>query len=206
MTTDQPRVGQQRPGGRAARVRAAILEAVFDLLADVGYERLSIDEVAQRAGVHKTTVYRRWPTKAELVMDSACESSVQNVPIPDMGTLHGDLQQLARGVVSNIGTEPGSQTTLAIVAAAAASPELASSLHTFWAERLTLSAPIIERAKARGELPPSADANLIIQALIGPIWIRLLLTGETIDQDLADQTAALIADLVRPTISTDRPV
>ncbi len=197
MTTKQPRVGEARPGGRAARVRTAVLDATFEMLAEVGYERLSIEEVARRAGVHKTTVYRRWSTKAELVLDTARASSAENVPIPDTGTLHGDLRELAREVASNIGTDPGSQTTLAIVAAAAASAELASSMHTFWAERLELTTPIVERAIQRGELPPSADANLIIETLIGPMWIRLLLTGETIDNDVADRVATLVAGCAR---------
>ena len=195
MAETRRRVGQQRPGGRAARVRTAVLDAVYDLLGDVGYERLTIDSVAQRAGVHKTTVYRRWPTKAELVLDAARASSSQNVPIPDTGTLRGDLQQLARGVVSNVATATTAQTTLALVAAAASSAELAASMHMFWSERLALTAPIIERAIEREELPPSTDANLIIETLIGPIWIRLLLTGEPIDVDLADRTAALVAAL-----------
>jgi len=197
MTTDQPRVGEQRPGGRAARVKAAVLAAVSDLLAEVGYERLTFEAVATRAGVHKTTVYRRWPTKAELVLDSARTSSAQNIPIPDTGTLHGDLQQLARGVVANLGTETRARTTLSIVAAAAASTEVMESMRTFWAERLSLTSPIIERAIARGELPPSADANLIVECLVGPIWIRLLLTGETIDSDLADRAAALVSGLAK---------
>lgn len=178
-------------------MRTAVLEATYRLLAEVGYERLSIEEVARRAGVHKTTVYRRWPTKAELVLDTARASSAENIPVPDTGTLHGDLRQLARGVVSNIGSDPGSQTTFAIVAAAAASADLTSSMHTFWAERLALTTPIVDRAIERGELPPSTDANLIIETLIGPMWVRLLLTGETIDDDLADRVATLVAGCAR---------
>lgn len=193
MSANQSRVGERRPGGRAARVRTAVLQAVHDLLAEVGYERMTIEEIARRAGVHKTTVYRRWPTKAELVLETARASSAENVPVPDTGTLHGDLQQLARGVVSNIGSDPGSQTTLAIVAAAAASAELAFAMHAFWAERLAVTIPVVERAIKRGELPLATDANLIIETLIGPIWIRLLLTGETIDNDLADRVATLVA-------------
>ena len=127
------------------------------------------------------------------MLDAARASSSQNVPIPDTGTLRGDLQQLARGVVSNVATATTAQTTLALVAAAASSAELAASMHMFWSERLALTAPIIERAIEREELPPSTDANLIIETLIGPIWIRLLLTGEPIDVDLADRTAALVA-------------
>ena len=168
MSANQSRVGERRPGGRAARVRTAVLQAVYDLLAEVGYERMTIEEIARRAGVHKTTVYRRWPTKAELVLETARASSAENVPVPDTGTLHGDLQQLARGVVSNIGSDPGSQTTLAIVAAAAASAELAFAMHAFWAERLAVTIPVVERAIKRGELPLATDANLIIETLIGP--------------------------------------
>jgi AcrR family transcriptional regulator len=170
-----------------------VLEASFELLAEVGYERLSIEEVAVRAGVHKTTVYRRWPTKAELVLDATRVFSEQQIPIPDTGSLLGDLQALARYVVANIGMEPGARRTQSIVAAAASSADLASSMHRFWAERLALTVPIVERAIERGEVPSSSDPNLIIETLIGPIWVRLLLTGETIDNDFADRVAKLVA-------------
>jgi AcrR family transcriptional regulator len=198
MASKQPRVGEQRPGGRAARIRACILEATFELLADVGYERLIIEEVAARAGVHKTTVYRRWPTKAELVLDATRVFSERDIPIPDTGSLSGDLQALARDVAANIGAETGARRTRSIVAAAASSSDLAASMHTFWAERLALTVPIIDRAIEREEIPASSDANLIIETLIGPMWVRLLLTGEIIDNDFADRVAELVATACSP--------
>ncbi len=193
MTTTEQRVGEQRPGGRAERVRTAVLEATSELLTEVGYDRLTIDEVAERAGVHKTTVYRRWPTKPELIAEAVRVHSDENVPIPDTGTVLGDLQALASEVVANIGSDGGTRRSRSIAAAAATSDELAAGLHEFWVHRLTAAAPIIERAIARGELPPDSDANLIIETLVGPIWLRVLLTGEPIDVDLAERIALLVA-------------
>ena len=192
MTTPPRRVGEQRPGGRAERVRSAVLDATSALLTEVGYDRLSIEEVATRAGVHKTTVYRRWPTKPELIADAALVHSAENVPTPDTGTLHGDLRALAIEVVANIGTEGGSRRSRSIVAAAATSDELMTELHAFWAHRLAAAAPVVERAVERGELPPDSDANLVIESLVGPIWLRLLLTGEPIDEDFARRIAELV--------------
>lgn len=186
-------MGERRPGGRAARVRASVLDATIELLSDVGYERLTIEAIASRAGVHKTTVYRRWPTKAELVLDATRTISERGIPIPDTRTLRGDLRALARDVVATIGSESGGRRSLSLVAAAASTPELAAAMHRFWAERLIATRPIVERAIARGELPAAADANTIIEALIGPLWIRLLLTGETIDESVADRVADLVA-------------
>lgn len=192
MTSTHPRVGEQRPGGRAARVRTAVLQATAELLMEVGYDQFTVDEVAARADVHKTTVYRRWPTKAQLITDAVRTHSAENVPIPDTGSVLGDLQALARSVVANIGSEGGSRRSRSIVAAAAHSEELTASMHTFWAERLAVSIPIVERAIERGDLPPDTDPNLIIETVIGPIWLRLLLTGEPITADLAERVAELV--------------
>lgn len=192
MADPEARVGERRPGGRAARVRTSVLAATADLLNEVGYDEFSVDEVASRAGVHKTTVYRRWPTKAEMVADAIRAHSDENVPIPDTGTVLGDLRALARSVVANIGTDEGSRRSQSIVAASAQSQELAESMHSFWAERLAGSIPIIERAIERGELPQDSDPNLIIETLIGPIWIRLLLTGEPINDEFAHRVAELV--------------
>lgn len=193
MAEPQTRVGEQRPGGRAARVRVAVLRAAAELLTEVGYDAMKVEEVATRAGVHKTTVYRRWPTKSELVADAVRVNSERNVPIPDTGTVLGDLQEFATDIVANIGSTGGGRRTKSIVAAATSSEALAAGMHSFWAERLALSALIVDRAVERGELPRSSDANLIIETLIGPLWVRLLLTGEPITDELAHSVAALVA-------------
>lgn len=192
MTVTKPRVGEQRPGGRAERVRTAVLEAAAELLTEVGYDRMSVEDVAARAGVHKTTVYRRWPTKAELTADAAALHSAEAVPMPDTGTIRGDLQLLARQVVANIGTEGGSRRSRSVTAAAAASDELTAAMHNFWAHRLALSCEVVERAIERGELSASTDANLVIETVIGPLWVRLLLTGEPITEELADSVVELV--------------
>lgn len=192
MTGSSPRVGEQRPGGRAARVRSDVIDATTALLMEVGYESLTIEDVAKQAGVHKTTIYRRWATKSELVTDAVRTHSDRNVPIPNTGSLGDDLCEFAKEVAANIGSAGGSLRSKSIVAASTISDSLEAEMHGLWAERLALSATIVERAIARGELPPDSDPNLIIEALIGPLWVRLLLTGEPITDELAERTAALV--------------
>jgi AcrR family transcriptional regulator len=188
-----PRVGERRPGGRSGRIRTAVLEATAEVLSESGYEGLSIDAVAMRAGVHKTTVYRRWPTKAELVAEATRERSQRRVPVPDTGSFAGDLKALARAVVANIGSEVGGNVTRTLVAASATSAEVAEGTGAFWEERLALTGVIVERAIERGEIPTGTNSNLVIETLIGPLYVRLLLTGEPISRPLADQVAALVA-------------
>ena len=160
---------------------------------EVGYDQMSVDDVAGRAGVHKTTVYRRWPTKSDLVFDAVSEQSAEAVPVPDEGDLLADLRAFAREIVGNIGTEGGARTSRSIVAAAATSEELSGAMQAFWSDRLAGSAVIVERAVERGELPAGSDPNLIVEALIGPLWVRLMLTGEPITDELADRVAELVA-------------
>lgn len=159
---------------------------------EVGYHDLGVDEVARRAGVHKTTVYRRWPTKHELIADAVREQSAESVPIPDTGNLLGDLRRLAAAVAANIAGEGGARRTRSILAAAASSDELATGVHAFWSHRLEMCAPIVERAVARGEVPAGTDTDLVVEALVGPIWLRLLVTGGRIDDDLTDRIAELV--------------
>lgn len=193
MPDQTARVGQQRPGGRAARVRADVLTAATEILNAVGYEGLTIEEVATRAGVHKTTVYRRWPTKSELVTDAARVHSAEVVPVPDTGTLLGDLREFAAQIASNLATEAGSRRSRSLVVASTASEEMAAQMHLFWAERFELAGAIIDRAIDRGDVSTDTDKNLIIETLIGPMWVRLLLTGEPIDETLADDVSAIVA-------------
>src|SRR5471030_783788 len=187
MANTTTRPGEQRPGGRTARVRIAVLNATMAALVEHGYESLNVEDIARRAGVHKTTVYRRWPTKAELVADAVRERSVDRVEVPDTGSLAGDLQALARAVVASIGSAEGSAMIQNLIVVTAASDALAEEGPKFWAERLELTGAIVHRAIARGELPSDVNANLIIETLIGPLYVRLLFTGEPIDDQIADQ-------------------
>ncbi len=188
----EPRVGEQRPGGRSARVRAAVLTVAGELLSEVGYDALSFDEVAHRAGVHKTTVYRRWPTKPDLVADAVGLDVEQLVPIPDTGDLGTDLAALAGAVAANVDSAGGALRSRSIVAAAATSEQLADTLHEFMTRRMVQAEPIVHRAVERGEINAGADARLIVESVVGPIWFRLLLTGEPIDDDFVGALAALV--------------
>ncbi len=188
-----PRVGDQRPGGRAARVRAAVLAATTELLDEHGYDGFTYDDVAARAGVHKTTVYRRWPVKPELVADALDLYSEAHVPIPDTGSLHEDLVELGASVAASIFSASGARRSVSIVAAAADSDEVAGAVHSFMQRRIALAEPIVDRAIARGELPGGVDARLVIESVVGPLWFRLLLTGDASDGDVAAAVADLIA-------------
>lgn len=193
----ETRVGEQRPGGRAARVRAAVLEAAAELLMEVGYDAMSTDDVARRAGVHRTTVYRRWPTKPELVADAVGLHTEEHVPIPDTGELATDLLTLARAVAANISSVGGARRSRSIVAAAATSEQLADTLHAFMERRMVRSEPIVDRAIERGELPEGTNPRVVIEPLVGAIWFRLLLTGEPIDDAFVEAVTALVCSGAR---------
>ena len=92
------RVGTKRPGGRSADNLARIVAATGELLVEKGYGRLSTEEVAERAGVHRSTVHRRFPTRAELVAHLMTTLARERVPVPDTGSLAGDLLAFARDV------------------------------------------------------------------------------------------------------------
>jgi len=188
-----PSVGEARPGGRAARVVASVQRATTELLAEVGYDGVTIEAVAARAGVHKTTVYRRWPTKAELVAATVRDASQRNVTVPDTGTLLGDLTAFAETIVAYVSDQQTMSATRSLLAAAAGSPELGAGMHQYWAERMRNAEPIITRAVERGELAPSIDPTVAIETAIGPIWVRLLLTGEPVTAELAQEVAAVVA-------------
>ena len=168
-----------------------MLSATSELLTEVGYDGLSVEVIASRAGVHKTTVYRRWPTLPDLVADAVSEYAEQHVTVPDTGDLRSDLRALARDVVASLSSPGGLRRSTSIVAAAADAPEVASRMHSVWSGRMEATRVIVERAVERGEIGPHIEPQLIIESLVAPIWLRVLVTGEPIDEGLADRLAAL---------------
>jgi AcrR family transcriptional regulator len=176
--TDQQR--RRRPGGRSARVRRSILTATVDTLVDRGYTGLSVEEVANRAGVHKTTIYRRWPDVGALVVEALLERQQKTVPIPDTGELRGDLLALLDAVVANLTSSDG--RALLRAAQDSGPPELESLVHRFWHARFALARQIFERAADRGEIPAGLDHDLMIELAVAPLFFRQLVTREPLSR------------------------
>jgi AcrR family transcriptional regulator len=188
-TTEGP---TRRPGGRSARVRAAVIDATLAELAERGYSGLSLDGVASRADVHKTTVYRRWRTRETLVLDAMLEQAALTVAVPDTGSLRGDLLELARRSAAIQSSPAGDAVVRAVAGEAAGNPDIAAASRLFWAERLELDRTILGRARDRGEIGPETESGPVIEALLGPLYFRHLVTGQLLD----DAYIANIVDLV----------
>jgi AcrR family transcriptional regulator len=188
--TVQKEAGNQRPGGRSARVRAAVIAATLAELADRGYSGVSLDAVASRAEVHKTTVYRRWRTKEALVLEAMLEQASQTVAVPNTGSLRGDLLELARRSAAIQTSPAGEAVVRAVAGEAAGNPQMAAASRRFWAERLELDRTILQRACDRGEI--RADNKPVIEALLGPLYFRLLVTGEPLDDAYIESVVDLV--------------
>lgn len=149
--------GTVRPGGRTARVREAVLRAAGDALAEHGFGGLDLADVARRAEVGKTTVYRRWSTPAGLVADLLTDMAEQSLPRTDTGSLAEDLRANARLVVRTL-TDPRQRALFAaVIAAATGDPRTAEALHGFYAVRIGEWSGCVEAAVARGEVPVGTD-------------------------------------------------
>ncbi|MFC4372759.1 TetR/AcrR family transcriptional regulator [Nocardia halotolerans] len=186
---------QRRPGGRSARVREAVLDATAAELAEHGYLDLNMEAVAQRAGVHKTTVYRRWRGPAGLVADALERAVEQPWPIPDTGTLRGDLRALTALLHSGFDDPESAPLATAFVIAGMHDPQAATALREFYQARHRDAAVIIDRAIARGELEPTVNRTEIIRTAVAPVFHRLFITHEPVTtEDLrraADAATAL---------------
>lgn len=190
-------MGQPRPGGRSARVRESVLHAAFDELGEKGYAGFSMEAVARRSGVHKTTVYRRWPTREALVIDALDSRSDRYSLVPASGSVRADLRAFGLDVFSKLSSRHGKAMLKSLVAAVDESPEVLDKVRSFWRERLDVGAAVVARGVARGELPPETDADLLIEALLAPIYLRVLLSGQPVTDEFLEQVIDLLLDGVR---------
>ncbi|MEV0847273.1 TetR/AcrR family transcriptional regulator [Streptomyces sp. NPDC049954] len=185
--------GTVRPGGRTARVRAAVLEAAGDALAEHGFDGLDLAEVARRAEVGKTTVYRRWSSPTGLIADLLADMAEQSLPRSDTGSLEGDLLANARLVVRTLSDRRQGPLFQAVIAAATCDPRTAQALHRFYATRVAEWAPCVLAARERGEVPAGTDAAEVIRAVSAPLYYRLLTTGDPLDEAAAVRAARSVA-------------
>jgi AcrR family transcriptional regulator len=168
---DAPRTA--RPGGRTARTTTAVLAAAIEELSVHDYADISVESIAARAGVHKTTVYRRWGSKVEIIRQALADAASAHIQVPDTGSVESDLLLLAqavRGVLSG----PRGAITTALIVGALSSAELAGVMRQFWEVRLEAISVIIDRAVRRGELPAGTDPAALMRTMSAPLFYQLL--------------------------------
>lgn len=178
-------------------MRSAVLAAAIEELAAVGYASFSVEGVAERAGVHKTTVYRRWRDRENLLLEAMLERGREQVPIPDTGSLRSDLLAYAKSIVAGVQTPEVEAAVRAIASIGDRDSPLTKASHSFWDARLDLAGQIVERAITRKEIPPGADPRLVVEAIIAPIYFRVLLSGGKLDRRFLERLADLAATAAR---------
>jgi AcrR family transcriptional regulator len=167
-------------------VRANVLAATLDALREDGFAELTVEDVALRSGVHRTTIHRRWPSRSALVADALLEVSASQVPVPNTGNFRSDLRRFARVVRDAIST-PLARAIVSALAQPAADAEMVRVASRFWDTRFAATGAIVRRAVERDEIPKRTDPRFVIEALGGPIWFRTLVVGERADDRFLDR-------------------
>ena len=188
------RGGRPRDPSRDGVIRAAILR----LLADVGYGALTMDAVASEAGVGKATIYRRWRTKQDLVVDTISDLNRAEATTPDTGSIEGDLRSMMQQMVNTI-TGPTGAATLSLLSTIPHQPALANAFRngplSVW--RSTFE-QIWTRAEQRGEVQPGLAGSVVAESTSALMVQRWLLTGEPVDEAFADEVlTTVVLPLVR---------
>lgn len=172
--------------GRGEKLIAAVHAATLQILEERGYEGMEIPEVAERAGVNKTSIYRRWPSKSELVLDVALAKMRIDVPIFDTGCLQQDLTALLKAIATILEAPFARELLQVLMSRGAHDATTQSLIAMFWKERFSASGQIVERAIQRQELPIGTDPQLFLEFAASPLYFRWLVLAKPItDADIA---------------------
>jgi AcrR family transcriptional regulator len=167
-----------RPRSEEARRKA--IAAAIDLIAERGVANLSIEEVAARSGVAKTTIYRHWPDRTSLIID-ATRATFEHVVTPDTGSLRDDLEAYFNGMIRADLSGKVGRLIPCLIDAAARDPEIEMLLERISIERQQPLLTIVARAQDRGELPPDLDRDVVIGTMLGPLVFRKVLQRRPVD-------------------------
>jgi AcrR family transcriptional regulator len=187
-----------RPSGPSPQVRAAVLDAAGEELAASGYAAFSAERVVERAGVHRSTLYRHWPTKRDLIVAVARASYAERLPSPDTGTWEGDLRALVDGLVDSIAAPVSRALFGALAAAGRSDPELQEAVMAMWRADTARHLAPIERAQSRGEVDASVDPGLLLETISAPLVERLGVTGAPVTPHFLEFNIQLVLRGTRP--------
>jgi AcrR family transcriptional regulator len=180
---------------RVRRTRRVVLDAAAELLVNDGFERVTIDAIAERSGVARSTVYRNWLTRGELLVDAF--AVVCEIPdVPDLGSLEDDFRLLATHLAQGLTASAWGRMFASLIGAATQDAELQAAQTEFNASRLQVAIDLVDRAKARGEVAADADAAFATERFAAGFFFRCLVSHADLDDAFVEvQVAALLRDL-----------
>lgn len=193
---------RKRPRRRGAALETAILDAVLAELGEVGYARLSVERVAERAGASKASLYRRWPSKVELVIDAVYHVLPDPASPPDTGSLRGDLLAVMRAVAENL-AGPAGQAMSGIMSDALGDPDKARQVrsHARGTSQMGMR-EIARRAVARGEVDPAAVTDRRLETGHAMLRHHFLTRGVPIPDDIIVE---IVDEVMIPLLQLPRP-
>jgi len=186
MSTKKKKGALSQPGSRldvrVQRSREAVLAVTHQMMSETGLGGVSIDEVSKRSGVAKTTIYRHWPSRADLLLE-ACSTLDSKPEVPDTGSFRGDIETLAKAFATRLRTAPATKILPSIVDAAEHDFKIAKLLHA--QVNACIMDPlyeVIERAQKKGEICRDQDASHLVARIVGPLFFRRWFSGEPLDE------------------------
>jgi AcrR family transcriptional regulator len=185
-----------RPRSEASR--QAILAAALALAGEVGYAALTVEGIAARAGVGKQTIYRWWPSKADVLLEAGAVKAELHVPVTDHGSYRADLRAFLEASYA-IGNHPRFADLLrALMAEAQLDQDFWARFRAAFLERRRDALAVItDRARERGDLPASPDPATVADIVFGTIWYRILATRRPLDDGLVDDLLGVLAPAPR---------
>ncbi|MFF5365166.1 TetR-like C-terminal domain-containing protein [Streptomyces scabiei] len=195
MTPSRPAPSHRR----GAAVRQAVLEATIELLAAEGLAGARIADIAARAHVHETSVYRRWGTRANLVLDAVSHRLDAELPCPDTGSTHEDLTVFFAALAAFLATPMGRALARIALAPPDDAPQSGELRQKFWTDRLGRAGVLVQRGIARGDLPRHTDPEFLLEALAGPLHLRILQRDRPTDHDYVRRLVGLVLAGARAT-------
>lgn len=195
--------GDRSPGRpRSQSSREAILTAALDLVDEAGYAGLTIDGIANRAGVGKQTIYRWWPSKADVLLEAGAALADVRVPVQDRGSYRADLRAFLKASYRIVNQPQMAGLLRALMAEAQINPDFGDRFRSAFLERRREALAVItDRARGRGDLPQRPEPGTVADIIFGTIWYRVLATRQPFDARLVED---LITVLAEPTSSPRR--
>lgn len=168
---------------RSEKTKNAILSAAYDLLLESGFGSVTIEKIAEKAGVSKATIYKWWSNKAAVVMDAFFDAAVVRLPVPDTGSTMDDIIIQVNNLANFLTSREG-KVINEIIAEGQSDQKLAETYRTvYFKPRRLDSRYILERGISRGELKEDLDIELVMDLVFGPLFYRLLITGDIVDEE-----------------------